>query len=397
MDKKYNNLINEMFSEHYRYLEKIVRRQLQIPGVHISFDGKDLKDILASNDLSSFMWEESAKGQLHHDWMYNKPSFPDKEQLLNNYNGYSNDVDEYFLYNITIIHQIIISTVDLIPSELNDEEKSIAQYCLDFSNILSSTLITHKNLIHRILMDDDAKNKELNDSTILRILKVQKGNLVQGFNELSYLILSATWFRQLIYEYYYGPKENQANSASIIMNFFALFESKLSNIEKNTEQTAKTTEQAFTEKKTANESLKKIKENQEEIKELVINRNEIDAEKTGTLSVEECVFIIGVIEKKYVELKQRDCIFVGIPPETVKKKTEGTIRRNIEFWDQYQNGNKAKGRKPPRKDYSRNMDKETFGKWYNEIMLNKYNKWRAANHIDTLSGRPVKRFGDKYK
>lgn len=156
-------------------------------------------------------------------------------------------------------------------------------------------------------------------------------------------------------------------------------------------------ELCFMEKKAESSILKKIKENQEEIKELVKNRNELDAEKTGTLSVEECVVIIGLIEKKYVEMKRSDCESVGIPPETVKMKTEGTIRRNIEFWDQYQNGNKAKGRKPPRKDYSRNMDKVAFGKWYNEIMLNKYNKWRAANHIDTLSGRPVKRFGDKYK
>ena len=390
MDEKFDKLIDEMVSEHNLYLEKFFRSGLQIPGLLFSYGGKDMKGILESKNLSEFMWEEAAKGQLH-DFKINKPSSLDKEQILKFFNDISSDVDEYFQHSIDIIHQIITSTVDLIPSELNEEEKRIAKHYLDCSELLSTPLIFYKNNIHRFL-SDDAQNENLSDSTRL---KAQRVKLLQLFNELNYATLIAIWFRQHVYEYYYGPKENKANNASKILNYFALLESRLSNIEKNTEQTIKTTEQAFTEKKTANESLKKIKENQEEIKELVKNRNELDAEKMGTLSVEECVIIIGLIEKKYVGMKRSDCKSVGIPTETVKMKKEGTIRRNIEFWDQYQNGNKAKGRKPPKKDYSRNMSKEDFGKWYNAVLLDDYNKWKARNRIDLLSGRHTKRFGDK--
>lgn len=390
MDEKFDKLINGMFPNQNQYREKLLNRELQIPGFHITVDGKDVRDILDSKGFSAFVEQDAARAQIEPNSLLNNPAILDKEKLLTYFNGYPNDVEEYFQFNISIIHQIISSMVDLIPTELNGEEKRIAQSCLDFSKMISIGLTRVIESIQGFLSNDE-KDESLNDLTKLNMLRMHKNCLVHGFVELNFTIIYIMWYRQHVYDYFYGPQETKANSASKILNI----ESKLSNLEKYMEQIAKITEQAFTEKKTANDSLKGIKENQREIKELVKNRNELDAEKTGTLSVEECVVIIGILTKHYVELKRRDCKNVGFPPQTVKMPKEGTIRRNIEFWDQYQKGNKAKGRKPPRKDYSRNMSKEDFGKWYNKILLDDYNKWKARYRIDALSGRPTKRFGDK--
>ena len=84
---------------------------------------------------------------------------------------------------------------------------------------------------------------------------------------------------------------------------------------------------------------------------------------------------------------------VGIPPETVVSKVnEKTIRRYIEFWDRYQKGDKVRGRKPPRNMYSRNMSMEEFSNLFNDVELDKYNKWRARNRIASLSGRRLNLF-----
>ena len=148
----------------------------------------------------------------------------------------------------------------------------------------------------------------------------------------------------------------------------------MESIRKGLEQTVVNTERT-------NKKQNEIKDSQEKLKELIINRNEIDAEKTGTLSIEQCVLIVGQIKRHYVDLKKRDCRSIGIPPETVGKVNEKTIRRYVEYWDQYLKGNKKQGRKPPRKDYSRNMSKEDYGRLINDVELDKYNKWRARNRI----------------
>ena len=386
------------------YTEKFVRQDASIPGLTI--DGKDIKSLLDSKGFESFLREDAYHISFDETALSNKVfSEQEKEAIISQFAGYSKDVKEYFNFNLAVIKKLISSINRMIPSDLHEDEIDAAERIKDSVQKMSYAFSLYDDCIQNKLLVLFEQEKETIGARSISA-KIHHGfRLMKVMIDLNLLSMRIPLLHQIVYDYFYGPEEEKSEKADMIQIITEKVQNRLllqltpeiNRINSRIEQMSKTTEQALTEKKTANESLKLIKKNQEEIKKLVKNRNEIDAEKTGTLSVEECVFIIGVIEKKYVELKQRDCISVGIPPETVKKKTEGTIRRNIEFWDQYQNGNKAKGRKPPRKDYSRNMDKETFGKWYNEIMLDKYNKWRAANRIDTLSGRPVKRFGDKYK
>lgn len=189
------------------------------------------------------------------------------------------------------------------------------------------------------------------------------------------------------------------NAVKIQYRVVALFDNKAQNIEdllrkelnpfsdlasilsREMESIRKGLEQTVVNTERTNKKQNEIKDSQEKLKELIINRNEIDAEKTGTLSIEQCVLIVGQIKRHYVDLKKRDCRSIGIPPETVGKVNEKTIRRYVEYWDQYLKGNKKQGRKPPRKDYSRNMSKEDYARLINDVELDKYNKWRARNRI----------------
>lgn len=126
---------------------------------------------------------------------------------------------------------------------------------------------------------------------------------------------------------------------------------------------------------------KRMKDDKEELTKLIKNRNKIDEEKTGILSIEQCIIYVGKIKKHYIELRRKDCMSIGVPPESVKELKERTIRRYVELWDQYQRGNIKKGRKPPREDYSRNMTMDDYAKLINAAELDAYNKWRARNRI----------------
>lgn len=137
--------------------------------------------------------------------------------------------------------------------------------------------------------------------------------------------------------------------------------------------------------KQLHDSLKKNEKLFTEIKKLIINRNEIDEEKTGILSIAQCVILIERIKTHYVEKRKKDCEDAGIPTETVKEVKERSIRRYVEYWDQTLKGNKKQGRELPRKDYSRNMSMEDYSKLFNDIELDEYNKWRARNKIYELT------------
>ena len=269
----------------------------------------------------------------------------------------------------------------------------VTESLLMYLDALDSVIQAEMDDIHHIKTkgDDKAEN--------LKLIAAKASAPIHSLVGLNFLTMTCIFLHQIVYDYFNSPRKKKAEKADmigLIVSALSIYlEPKINDIKNDTEQIAKKTEQVLKSRETKNESLKTIKENQEKIKELVKDRNELDAEKTGTLSVEECVVIIGLITRRYFDLKRRDCKAVGFPPEVVKMNKATTIKRNIEFWDQYQKGNKAKGRKPPRKDYSRNMSKEDFGKWYNAILLDDYNKWKARNRIDILSGRQTKRFGDE--
>ena len=384
-----------------------IRRIALIPGL-CTVDGEDIGSVLLSKKYSSFLHEDADKIQYNYTIFEKKLTFQTLKRMLAFLDGRERDIKNSLECNISILSSLVSSLEKMIQDKRNEADTETSEVVEAIQKFISH--FKYYKLLYKIsfsfLFDSMRKGFKRKSST--------KG-IDKTRMKLSYIIYSEifilfdvikteTIFLYLAaHDYFYDPSEKKDVFANMIIqasnnisnNVVQLLSMPLNSIKKDTEQIANKTELLLKSRETKNESLKAIKENQEKIKELVKDRNEMDAEKTGTLSVEECVVIIGLITKHYFDLKQRDCKAVGFPLEVVKMPKESTIRRNIEFWDQYQNGNKAKGRKPPRKDYSRKKSKEEFGAWYNEIQLDQYNKWKAKNRIDALIGKSKKRFGDE--
>lgn len=394
MDEKLCKIIRDTFSQVNDFNERMKRLGSSIQG-NETVDEFYLKNILDPEASASFFKKKAEAVKKDEKEL---SSF--REQFSIFCDSCFNEAIDFYRYNVSVVRTIILSIKDMIPFKLNKKEKETSETIVKVTEDLLKQLDTLNNLI-QAEMDGVHHIKTKKDDTFFntKLIAVKASAPICSLVELNFLTMTCIFLHQIVYEYFNGTKKKQAEKADMISQIVSTLSiyltPKINDIKNDTEQIAKKTEQVLKSRETKNESLKAIKENQEIIKELVKNRNELDAEKTGTLSVAECVVIIGLITKKYVGLMRRDCALVGIPPETVKMPREGTIRRNIEFWDQYQKGNKAKGREPPRKDYSRNMSKEDFGKWYNAILLDDYSKWKAKNRIDILSGRQTKRFGDE--
>lgn len=388
MDKRLFELLSEVLPQANQFSELLVRRMALIPS-YATIDGKDLKAVLDSKSFESFLQEDANK------MLFNKKIITTKDELLKLFEGLPEEAKEYYEYSISILRRIILSLTNLAPTKIEDRDIKVQESIKRFLFATTNYLPYWENSIQS---SSDFFNQS-SDSINPQGSKIIFWVMMTGLISLNIMTITSIHFHNIVYEYFYGPTDKQDENADMINqisnNIAQSLSMQLNSIKKDTEQIAKKTELLLNSRETKNESLKAIKENQEKIKEIVKDRNEMDAEKTGTLSVEECVVIIGLITKHYFDLKQRDCKAVGFPLEVVKMPKESTIRRNIEFWDQYQNGNKAKGRKPPRKDYSRKKSKEKIGEWYNEIQLDQYNKWKAKNRIDALIGKSKKRFGDE--
>lgn len=395
MDKLLYEIINEATPQIRVFHDGFFRREASLLSF-LSIGGRKISDFSDFESFCVFLEEHPEQINNVNPAVESSMTVSTKERILDSIKNYPSDVKEYYLYYISTIRKIIASFKELIPSDTDAEGQSFRKYIEKISELFSNIITSMDAATHESLRKAENKSLPKDESKALlqeRFFQLGFFSLTHIFVDFNMMTMLCMHFHQLIYEYYYGPKDNKDENADKLKQMYDL----LTNIKANQDNTSlqvnsikKDTEQILNSRETKNESLKAIKENQEKIKELVKDRNEMDAEKAGTLSVEECVVIIGLITKHYFDLMQRDCKAVGFPPEVVKMPKESTIRRNIEFWDQYQNGNKAKGRKPPRKDYSRNKSKKKFGEWYNEIQLDRYNKWKAKNRIDALRGKSAR-------
>lgn len=390
MDEKFDNLVKGFLPNQNKYREKIVNLELQIPGLHITADGKDVKEILDSKDFSSFMEQDASKVQVELSLLPNNPDFLDKEKMLTYFDGYSSDVEEYFQYNISVIQQILSSMVDLIPSELNNEGKRIALSCLFFSKEMSNALTRSTNSIRSVLSDNRIDNN-LNDLTKLKISRLQKSILVHLFVELNYLVIYTMWCRQHVYDYFYGPEEEKSVKAdmikqiteSVVEQISLNFTPQLDRIEKNTTQTVKNTQASIdlNNKIITNQILNSEKNSREleMIEDKVNKRNRADKRKP--LTQEECATILYKQKINYFKKKENYLRHVGMTATKPKlPKDEKTVERTIQRWDQYLSSDGEKGTKPP-KGYSRERSRKEFEDWAETLELISYEKWEKEQPI----------------
>lgn len=388
MDEKFDKLINGMLPNQNQFREKFLKRELQIPGLHITVDGNDVKDILDSKGFSSFVEQDASKAEVAPSSLLNNPVFLDKEKLLTYFNGYSNDADEYFQYNISIIRQIISSMVDLIPPVLNDEGKTIALCCLDFSKMMSTSLTKAIESIRSVL-SNDVEDKNLKGLTKLNILRIQKGCLVHGFVELNFLIIYTMWYRQHVYDYFYGPEEEKSEKAdmikqiteNVVEQMSLKFTPQFDRIEKNTIQTIKDNKQIINTladiQRTQMLSDNTLKLKSERIIETVEKKNKADKRKKLTQKV--CANVIYKARMYYNNERERYLKENGITKYTKEflLADENSIKREIQRWDSFLKSDGAKGVPPPER-YTRMVSKAEFEMFAESLEWNKYEEWKAS-------------------
>lgn len=279
------------------------------------------------------------------------------------------DDNRRYLLVIMFIRRIVKAILDLLPSEIEDKrvKKEVDDIRKEYSEIYSVF-----DKLSCGLKEDlkDGIELDIPDYSFF-----MGACLVLPFWFVVYLH---------IYDYFYGSGKNK-NDSEELLNTIKQMSAMLSLCGQGINNMSKQIKN----------NQKETNDNQKELKKLIINRNKVDEEKTGTLSVEQCVVLIYKVKQKYYNEMLRDCLDAGIPPETLKKVSERTIRRYVEFWDQYLNGNKKQGRKPPRTDYSRNMSMEEYTKLINDVECDKYYKWRAKNKIVLLTQKKTRRFNDR--
>ena len=301
------------------------------------------------------------------------------------------------------------------PNRLDSQKKEVFEscqiewdvtvHCLDYlekqiketSNELQNAFEGNRNgeLYHQYAMIKQTKFQFSYEQEEVLVPDVIPGHLFYLLN--TFCLLSSVAMNAIKIQYeVISLFENDPQEIGVLLNkelnpvrdYLLKFNGQMDDIKKGQERTQESIEQM-------NNSQKEIKDNQKKMTRLIINRNEIDEEKTGILSVDQCIILIGKIQQHYVDLRIADCRSVGLPPETVSKVNERTIKRYVEYWDQYLKGDKKRGRKPPRKEYSRNMSMEEYSKLFNAIEYDKYIKWRAKNRIVALSAKSPNQYGSK--
>ena len=239
----------------------------------------------------------------------NNPACFDEEKRQAFFKEYEKDInnsDEFFRTIVYIINQTILSINDLIPSELSDEGKRIAEHCKDVSKSMSDGLTQCENTIRAFTLNDmnlDFLDDRLKYKLIIA-LKKQMGYFV---GEMAYIAIYAMWYRQKVYEYYYGPKENKVKNEVLLTELCAF-------VKQNAKAFTNALEQISNNMETTNKTLNEIKENQNEIKDnqnetnkLIENRNE--AEKPKRRQIAKCAKdICRILKNDFIMVVKQNTI-----------------------------------------------------------------------------------------
>lgn len=369
MDEKYDSFIKGLLDGRGFYLEKILKLQQSIPGVFFSVNGEIKKDLTYSKILSSLDEPGDTEIQVNFNEAKNNPDFSNKEKILTYFEGYSNIVEEYFKYSFFSFRQIIVSIMELIPSELDDEGKEMAQQCKRISECLSDFLSFSEEMIITALKDDSTGDA-LGDLTKFKILGIKKQCLAYSLVDLNYLIIQIFLFRQHVHDYYWGGKDKKEENKTYIKEWSPPELALLRKIEKNQQLSI---EQGKT---IISNQVADKEENSREHANIQEEMNKKQRlERTKPLKLTTC---LDAICEAYSDPKY--------PYSQEFKLHPFAIRNQLSNWNQYLNTDGKKGTPPlPKFDFYRQTDKETFKKWVRDVFFLDYRNRAHKDALDNAS------------
>lgn len=386
MDKLLYEIINEATPQIRVFHDGFFRREASLLSF-LSIGGRKISDFSDFESFCVFLEEHPEQINNVNPAVESSMTVSTKERILDSIKNYPSDVKEYYLYYISTIRKIIASFKELIPSDTDAEGQSFRKYIEKISELFSNIITFMDAATHESLRKAENKSLPKDESKALlqeRFFQLVIFSLTHLFVDFNMMTMLCMHFHQLIYEYYYGPKDKKSEiketikqAADSIVN---LLSAQLNSVKIDTKQLIK-------DSKSHSKDLQDIKDKQEKVEDRIIRRNETIIQKVDNRNKVEqrkkltqtlCANIIFEIRKKYN--KKRDEFLEQ--NNITKYYTEfsvpqiKSIKREIQRWEQFQKSNGENGTQPP-EHYTRMTSELEFKVFAEKIELEKYNEWKA--------------------
>ena len=240
-------------------------------------------------------------------------------------------------------------------------------------------LARDESIIQRGLKED-FNETDLNSSISRKANMLQTANLVNGFIEMNFLTIYTLWFRQHVYEYYYGPKDKESKNADKLEQVYAMMlkmyalQGKMSlqtnNIDKKSDLLIKGQEET---QRQIDSRGNQVSSKLEAIEDKVEKKDR--SGRTRPLKLTTCLEAIKDVyeDPKYDYPREFELHLFA-------------IRNMLSNWNQYLKTAGKKGKPPlPKFDFYRHTDKDTFKKWVRDVFFPDYRNRAHKDALDNAS------------
>ena len=416
MGKNLNSVFNEMLEMNLSINIELIKRyaSLSIPGF-ITFEGKDIDaNFINQDNIQSFIQDNYSKFEIniekfneHIEEIRSKDKSDDamldclKKTEALCYNP--EQTTQVLLCICSTVRKIIFLIKDIIPSEINDNEKALVILIDCALERMLGANDYYAHLIHdslRPLLQKDIEKelKKYKDKKSLLLISYRQ-MCVSSMSFLSQLFFVSMFVMYLYQEvdgYFNRPKESKESLDVLLekvtkMNAMMVsFAPKIDSIDENTQQTNSKFD-------TMGKKVEQIVEGQEDIKRKIVVQgdksdrklNKIEdrvnkrntADKRKPLTQKECAVLLYKQKLTYLQKKENYIRQVGISAMVVHyPKNEKSVERTIQRWDQYLASEGKKGITPP-KGYSRERSREEFDRWAEVLEELAYENWKRKQPI----------------
>lgn len=339
----------------------------------IVFDDKNIIDIIKDPNYSS-------------SFELDPITFDNNKEKIENWltttigtvDNYSNEINDFYHYFISVIQSIYKANKDMIPSDPNATETR-KELSKNLVNIADKSLFILNDIDKRIQKEiitiapqDQKLDKEIIEKKCYNLERLEH---VFTFLDLCRYAMTALFFSQIESEFFYGSEDKKAENEALLKSLLSSFESKLNNIENITAQSFKTIDrktdqllkgQEETQRKIVVQGDQSSRENKK-LEDKITKRNQ--KESRNELTQMDCAIIIARIKNTFNKQKRDLLIALRKSTEKIKDVDAENIKRTIEGWDV------SKPRPPA--GYSRRISEYEFEEWAKKREARKFENWRV--------------------
>lgn len=399
MGKNLNSVFNEMLEMNLSINIELIKRyaSLSIPGF-ITFEGKDIdSNFINQDDIQSFIQDNYSKFEIniekfneHIEEIRLKDKSDDamldclKKSEALCYN--SEQTMQVLLCICSTVRKIIFLIKDIIPSEINDNEKDLvilidcALERMLGANDYYAHLI-HDSLSPFLQKDIEIELKKHKDKKSLLLVSYRQMSVssMSYLSQMTFNSMFVMFLYQMIDKYFNGQEENKTDIKADIIKYLDLqlipMKRRVEKLEEKDDHISKQLDHLIDNTEQSAQSFKEIIKKQEETDHKIERRNL--KEKARPLKQTTC---LDAIREVYLDGKY------NYPQQF--ELHEFSIKKKLSAWNQYLKTDGKKG-EPPLPEFAdfRCTTKATFKTWvvntffpYYRDHSKKYDALKSAIH-----------------